>query len=93
MHIKESFAACNLLLFPCTGLRTAVTAIALDNAGARLLTGGHDYAVKIFDFGGMKSDAKPFRTLEVEEGHPIVAVRRRGAGVTGKEMRLMHDAG
>lgn len=56
------------------GHKKAVTAIALDNAGARLLTGGHDYMVKLFDFGGMKSDAKPFRTMEVEEGHPIVAV-------------------
>ncbi|KAK2079304.1 hypothetical protein QBZ16_002995 [Prototheca wickerhamii] len=78
------------------GHRKAVTAIALDNAGARLLTGGHDYAVKIFDFGGMKSDAKPFRTLEVEEGHPIVALSWSPSGeaflaVTGSPQPKVYD--
>lgn len=61
-----------------SGHTKAVTAIALDDAGARLLTGGHDYMVKIFDFGGMKSDAKPFRSFEVDEGHPIVSVSAAG---------------
>lgn len=59
-----------------------MTAIALDDSGARLLTGGHDYMLKMYDFGGMKSDAKPFRSLEVDEGHPVVAVRNGGRVVS-----------
>jgi len=40
-----------------------VSALALDPSGARLITGGHDYDVKLFDFAGMDSTLKPFRTL------------------------------
>jgi len=51
-----------------------VTAIAADRAGARLLTGGEDYAVQMFDFGGMKRDMRSFRKLEPTEGYPINAL-------------------
>ncbi|CAJ0761970.1 6948_t:CDS:10 [Entrophospora sp. SA101] len=42
----------------------AVTALALDPAGARLITGGFDYEVKFWDFAGMDSTLKPFRTIK-----------------------------
>lgn len=57
-----------------SGHDRAVSAVALDDAGARLLSGGHDYRLSMYDFGGMKSDARPFRTLEPEEGHPLLAL-------------------
>jgi hypothetical protein len=41
-----------------------VTAIAADRAGARLLTGGEDYQLQMFDFGGMKRDMRSFRKLQ-----------------------------
>ena len=40
-----------------------VSALALDPSGARLVTGGYDYDVKLFDFAGMDSTLKPFRTI------------------------------
>jgi hypothetical protein len=51
-----------------------VTAIAADRAGARLLTGGEDYQLQMFDFGGMKRDMRSFRKLEPMEGYPINAL-------------------
>ena len=40
-----------------------VSALAFDPSGARLITGGYDYDVKLFDFAGMDSTLKPFRSL------------------------------
>ncbi|KAG7099448.1 hypothetical protein E1B28_001299 [Marasmius oreades] len=41
-----------------------VTALALDPSGARLASGSHDYDCKLWDFGGMNSDCKPFKSWE-----------------------------
>lgn len=51
-----------------------VTSLTIDHSGVRLLSGSHDYSVRMFDFGGMKSDLKAFKTITPEEGHPIVAL-------------------
>eukprot|EP00887_Chlorella_sp_A99_P001654 scaffold8.g1654.t1 len=56
------------------GFSKAVTCLDLDPAGARLLAGSHDYSLRIYDFGGMKSDMRAFRTLEPCEGHPVLAL-------------------
>ena len=56
------------------GHTKAVTALHLDASGARLLSGSHDYQLRMFDFGGMKADLRSFRSLEPAEGHPVVAV-------------------
>lgn len=40
-----------------------VTALALDRAGSRLACGSRDGRVRLFDFGGARSDLKPFRTF------------------------------
>ena len=51
-----------------------VSALDIDRAGARVVTGGMDYNVDIYDFNGMKNDCKPFRELMPHEGHPVNAV-------------------
>ena len=48
-----------------------VTALAMDPAGARLITGGGDYIVKLWDFGGMDSTLRSFRELEPCGGHQV----------------------
>ncbi|KDD71568.1 hypothetical protein H632_c4775p0, partial [Helicosporidium sp. ATCC 50920] len=58
----------------------AVSAVALDDSGARLLTGSHDYWVHMFDFGGLTANPKPFKRLEPDEGHPIMALSWAPAG-------------
>jgi WD domain, G-beta repeat len=56
-------------IFP--GHRKLVSALAVDASGARLLTGSEDYTVRMFDFGGMKSDMRSFREFEPHEGYPV----------------------
>lgn len=41
-----------------------VSAMAFDTAGARWATGGYDYDVKLWDFAGMDSAMRSFRTLQ-----------------------------
>lgn len=74
----------------------AVVAVALDHSGSRLLTGSHDYTVKLFDFNGMKSDCRPFRSFEPTEGHPVVALSWSPSGdaflvVTGSPSPKVYD--
>ena len=45
--------------------------MSMDPSGARLVTGSYDYDLKIWDFGGMKSDFKPFRSFESRPGHQV----------------------
>lgn len=62
---------------PCTHEVTmthgtkAVTAIAADPSGARLASGSIDYDVCFWDFAGMDSSMRSFRTLQPCENHPI----------------------
>ncbi|KAK0529109.1 hypothetical protein OC835_004440 [Tilletia horrida] len=42
----------------------SVTALAIDGPGARVATGASDYDVKLWDFGGMSSTFRPFKTFE-----------------------------
>ncbi|KAG6837117.1 hypothetical protein H0H93_014423 [Arthromyces matolae] len=41
-----------------------VSALALDPSGARIVSGSHDYDCKLWDFGGMDSQCKPFKSWE-----------------------------
>ena len=41
-----------------------ISALTLDPSGARVLSGSHDYDCKLWDFGGMDSRCKPFKTWE-----------------------------
>eukprot|EP00744_Colponema_vietnamica_P016053 GILI01022508.1.p1 GENE.GILI01022508.1~~GILI01022508.1.p1 ORF type:complete len:507 (-),score=129.06 GILI01022508.1:144-1664(-) len=51
-----------------------VTALALDAGGSRLVTGGNDYKVRLWDFGGMTQEMKHFRAFEPHESHQVKAV-------------------
>jgi WD40 repeat protein len=52
----------------------AVSALDVDRAGARVITGGMDYRVHLYDFNGMKADCRPFRELMPHDGHPVHAL-------------------
>ena len=41
-----------------------VSALALDLNGARMATGGYDYEIKLWDFAGMDSSLRPFRSIQ-----------------------------
>ncbi|XP_050312051.1 gastrulation defective protein 1 homolog [Anthonomus grandis grandis] len=49
----------------------AVTALTVDHSGARLASGSVDYDVSFWDFAGMDSSLRSFRTLQPCENHPI----------------------
>ncbi|EPQ30642.1 uncharacterized protein PFL1_01543 [Pseudozyma flocculosa PF-1] len=49
----------------------SVSALALDPGGARIATGSFDYDLKLWDFGGMDSTLKPFRSFEPAGSYPI----------------------
>ncbi|KAK3730324.1 hypothetical protein QZH41_015356 [Actinostola sp. cb2023] len=48
-----------------------VSAITLDPAGSRLLTGSFDYEIKFWDFNSMDANHRAFRTLQPFESHQI----------------------
>lgn len=56
------------------GHRKVVSALALEHTGSRLLTGSHDYTVRMYDFNGMKRDMKPFREITPSDGYPVHAL-------------------
>ena len=60
--------------FDLVGPGKCVTALEADSNGGRLVAGGNDYFCHLYDFGGLKTDGKSFRSFEVTEGHPVVAV-------------------
>ncbi|KAL4069376.1 WD40-repeat-containing domain protein [Scleroderma citrinum] len=41
-----------------------ISALALDPSGARVLSGSHDYDCKLWDFGGMTTQTRSFKTWE-----------------------------
>lgn len=49
----------------------AVLALAGDPSGARLASGSIDYDLCFWDFAGMDTHMKSFRTLQPCENHPI----------------------
>ncbi|POM67233.1 LOW QUALITY PROTEIN: Hypothetical protein PHPALM_16802 [Phytophthora palmivora] len=54
--------------------------IAVDAPGGRVATGSMDYHVKLWDFAGMARHVRPFRDIEVDDGHPLVAVSYSPSG-------------
>ena len=48
-----------------------VSALTLDPSGARLITGGYDYDVKFWDFAGMDTSLRPFRTIRPFGDHQV----------------------
>ncbi|KAF9981488.1 hypothetical protein BGZ75_007255 [Mortierella antarctica] len=48
-----------------------ISAMALDPAGARLVTGGYDFNLCFWDFAGMDTRFRPFRSMEPAGAHQI----------------------
>ena len=40
-----------------------ISALGMDPSGARVITGGYDYTVRLWDFAGMDSRLKSFRSI------------------------------
>ncbi|XP_010540925.1 PREDICTED: WD repeat-containing protein 70 [Tarenaya hassleriana] len=53
------------------GHTKVVSALAVDHAGARVLSGSYDYTVRMYDFQGMNSRLQSFRQIEPFEGHQV----------------------
>jgi pSer/pThr/pTyr-binding forkhead associated (FHA) protein len=51
-----------------------ITAVALDLSGSRMVIGTTDTNLRFHDFNGMDTSFRPFKQVEVEEGHHIVDV-------------------
>ncbi|KAK9447262.1 WD40-repeat-containing domain protein [Limtongia smithiae] len=58
-----------------------VSALDLDPAGVRLVTGSHDYTLSLWDFTGMNpASLRPFRSIEPCDSHLIRAASFAPAG-------------
>jgi WD40 repeat protein len=53
----------------------AITALATDASGARLVSGSIDYELSFWDFAGMDKSMKSFRKIQPCENHPIRCVQ------------------
>ena len=53
----------------------AVSALALDPSGSRLLSGSYDYKIHFWDFNGMDSRLRSFRSIEPFEGNQIISLQ------------------
>jgi len=51
--------------------KKTISALALDPAGARLVSGSYDFDIKLWDFAGMDASLKSFRSLRPCECHQI----------------------
>ncbi|TMW55968.1 hypothetical protein Poli38472_008616 [Pythium oligandrum] len=58
----------------------SITCIAVDPPGGRIATGSMDYHAKLWDFAGMARHIRPFRDLEPDEGHAVVALSYSPSG-------------
>ena len=56
------------------GHSRAVSALTLDPAGARLISGGYDCTVRLWDFNGMDASLKSFREFTPWEGQQVKSV-------------------
>ena len=54
--------------------KRAISALAIDPSGARLVSGAIDYEVKFWDFAGMDSSLRSFRSIKPCESHVIRAL-------------------
>lgn len=48
-----------------------ISALAANPSGARLVTGSHDYMIKLWDFGAMDPRLQSFREAQPSEGCPV----------------------
>ncbi|KAF0989169.1 hypothetical protein HZS_2775, partial [Henneguya salminicola] len=57
-----------------------VCGISIDSSGSRMLTAGHDFHIKMYDFATMDSNFRPFRTFDPLEDVPLRAIKHSPAG-------------
>ena len=69
-----------------------MSSIALDPTSTRVLSGSRDYTLRMYDFGGMKSDMKAFRTLTPCDGHPVLATCWSTTGTHALLIRMPYTA-
>mmetsp|Transcript_46078 Transcript_46078/g.116026 ORF Transcript_46078/g.116026 Transcript_46078/m.116026 type:complete len:669 (+) Transcript_46078:189-2195(+) len=62
------------------GHTRAVTALSFDHAGSRLVSGGADYMLRLWDFGGMDAGFRSFREMEACDGHKVVQLAYSASG-------------
>lgn len=60
----------------------AIIALSVDPSGSRLASGSIDYELSFWDFAGMDTAMKSFRTLQPCENHPIRSVQYSVTGDT-----------
>lgn len=53
------------------GHEKAVYSLAIDPAGGRIISGGLDYKIKFWDFGGMDKGHRSFREIEPQAGYCV----------------------
>ena len=68
-----------------------VCALDVEHSGQRVVAGSKDYTVRIFDFNGMKTDMRSFRSLEPQDGHPVHALSWSPSGGAGQCPLAVHD--
>jgi len=79
-----------------TGHEKAVSCLSVEPAGNRVVTGSYDYSVKLYDFGGMDSRHRSFKSVEAQENHMVVAISHSPSGdrfitATGSAQPKIYD--
>lgn len=79
-----------------TGHEKAVSCLSIEPAGNRVVTGSYDYSVKMYDFGGMDSRHRAFKSIEAQENHMVVAISHSPSGdrfiaATGSAQPKIYD--
>lgn len=78
------------------GHEKAVTCLCIEPAGNRVVTGSFDYNMKMYDFGGMDSRHRAFRSIEPDCGHPVTCIANSPSGdrfviATGTSHCIVYD--
>ncbi|GAA5961901.1 hypothetical protein JCM8115_001602 [Rhodotorula mucilaginosa] len=68
-----------------------VSALSIDPAGARVVSGSYDYDCKLWDFGGMNANFKPFRSFECKPGHQFSITGDSFLAATGSTQVKLYD--
>ena len=58
-----------------------ISALTLDPSGARVLSGSHDYDCKLWDFGGMTTQTRSFKTWEPAGSYYVCGCGFSGRGI------------
>uniref|UniRef100_A0A6G3MI61 WD repeat-containing protein 70 (Trinotate prediction) n=1 Tax=Henneguya salminicola TaxID=69463 RepID=A0A6G3MI61_HENSL len=79
IYEPEDRVPCSNMLNIADGSKL-VCGISIDSSGSRMLTAGHDFHIKMYDFATMDSNFRPFRTFDPLEDVPLRAIKHSPAG-------------